>query len=383
MPSILEYLTLGGDQVVTVPDGTYTAGFVAADTTPAIKHPATEGRYGGMLILQAETPGGVRIVPTGTGATLDDHVLEMKGAERIVLLGFRTEAVVTRLYGCKSMWWWYPDCSYPLDEHPDYPENMALSGPTTPSTFIGGTWNGRNNNLIWAGASIHDVGDDGFRISGTDDALWQGCTWKNVAHHGYPHNQSDHFHNDCIQSTGDTLNLRVYDCHMVASNAGSNAGLMWIIEKDKNNISGEVQRLWHDGPGFGVPLQFHRRDTADAGSTVKVTLEDVWAWESVGTVTQSGSGVTLTQQNVTAAKPSGTDPATAWRTANPYESWRTYFGFDDEPIPPEPPVDDLETRVDDLEADVDALWRKVDDLQHRIEVAGTALLGPQTRRHES
>ena len=40
-PSITDYITSGGDQVVTVPNGTYTGGSVVAP------HPATSGPYKG------------------------------------------------------------------------------------------------------------------------------------------------------------------------------------------------------------------------------------------------------------------------------------------------------------------------------------------------
>src|SRR5205823_4766631 len=51
--SILDYVAMPGDQVVTVPNGTYSAGTVTA------VHPATSGGLRGWLVLVAQTPGGV------------------------------------------------------------------------------------------------------------------------------------------------------------------------------------------------------------------------------------------------------------------------------------------------------------------------------------
>ena len=50
---IRSYMRLAGDQVVEVPDGTYTGGNVAA------AHPETGGPLKGWLVLVAESPYGV------------------------------------------------------------------------------------------------------------------------------------------------------------------------------------------------------------------------------------------------------------------------------------------------------------------------------------
>src|SRR5690348_738568 len=46
-PSITDVISLPGDQVVTVPNGTYSGGTVVAP------HPTTSGPYGGWLVLVA------------------------------------------------------------------------------------------------------------------------------------------------------------------------------------------------------------------------------------------------------------------------------------------------------------------------------------------
>jgi hypothetical protein len=320
--SILPYLSAPGDQVIVVPNGTYTSGVLDAVTAPGIKHPATSGDLGGYLVLRAETPGGVKITNVGSAAL---RTFEMRNAERIVFLGFETEDVVTRHFGCRSVYWWYGESSYPVERHPDYPSNMALQGNTTPCAFICGYSNGDSRDLRWYGRDVHDCGDDGFRVTNAYDLLWQGCRWEHIAHHNKPASGAA-FHNDCVQTMGNA-SLRVLDSYMRPLSAGENgsdAGCMFIIESGKRSITAEIRRLWHHGPGWGKPLQFHRRDTAEAGSTVNVVVEDVHAWNHApgSPIAKSGTGVTVTETNVQTTVPTGIDPATAWRNAHPYDAWR-------------------------------------------------------------
>jgi hypothetical protein len=324
--SFLPLLRMPGGQEVVVPNGTYTAGMLDAASTPGIKHPATNGPLKGFLVLRAETPGGVKIV--ASGPTAGGHVFELRNAERIAFIGIDTVDVVNRFYGCKSMYWWYGDSTYPVERHPDYPNNLALNGNTTPNAFVCGAANGRNLDLRWYGHDVHDCGDDGFRVKDTD-GFWQGCRWESIAHHGKP-NSPDQYHNDCIQTMGGS-NLTVLDSYMrpIINEAGANAGCMWFAEANSGSITGRIERLWHHGPGWGKPLQFHRKDTAQPGSTVNVALKDVYAWGHAPTspISRSGTGVTVTETNVVSGQPSGTDPATKWRNANAYGAWADVMGL--------------------------------------------------------
>jgi hypothetical protein len=336
MPSILSVLSQPGDQEIVLPDGIYTAGLLDAATTPGIKHPETNGPFGGHLVVRSQTPGGVKIV--GAGA---NRIFELKNAERISFIGVDTKDLVVRPYGCKSVYWWYGDTTYPVENHPQFPDSVPASGNTTPSGFIGDQAGGSKNvDLRWYGMDVHDCGDDGFRLKNTQ-ALWQGCTWDEIAHHNYP--PGSEFHNDCIQTMGGS-DFTVLDAYMhphAPGHAGSDAGLMWIIEAASNSIVGRVERLWHDGPGWGAPLQFHRRDTANPGTTVTVSLKDVWAWGHGGTspIAKSGTGVTVTQTNVNTTQPTGDNPAVKWRNEHPYGSWKDFFEWgSNTPNPVQVPV---------------------------------------------
>jgi hypothetical protein len=48
-----------------------------------------------------------------------------------------------------------------------------------------------------------------------------------------------------------------------------------------------------------------------------------WGSASGSPISKSGTGVTVTETNVSTIAGTGDDPATAWRKVNPYSSWST------------------------------------------------------------
>src|SRR5262245_59711564 len=74
-PSVTDYLTRSGDQVVTVPNGTYSGG------TGSAPHPATNGPYRGWLVLVAQSPRGVVVDMSQKPLVLDN------GTSRVLFVG--------------------------------------------------------------------------------------------------------------------------------------------------------------------------------------------------------------------------------------------------------------------------------------------------------
>src|SRR3954466_5086385 len=75
--SITDYLQRGGDQVVVVPNGTYSGGSISAP------HAQTDGPYKGWLVLVAQTPKGVVVDMTNGPLILEG------GTSRVLFVGFK------------------------------------------------------------------------------------------------------------------------------------------------------------------------------------------------------------------------------------------------------------------------------------------------------
>src|SRR5262249_4251255 len=98
------YLTLHGDQVVTVPDGTYDAG----DVENAV-HPATNGAYKGWLVIQAQHRGKVIVDLNHAPLTIGENTT------RILFVGLTFVNGPVYVEG-QQIAFWYTDHSFTATE---------------------------------------------------------------------------------------------------------------------------------------------------------------------------------------------------------------------------------------------------------------------------
>ena len=178
---IRSYLRLPGDQVVEVPDGTYTGGNVTAP------HPQTAGPLKGWLVLVAENPHGVVV-------DLSSGMLNLyPTTSRIMFVGFKFTNGMVKVTGADNIRFWYTEHTFPASEW--YRQWVAAGGghnvsqaqglaamntmanPRPKAISIRNYQSDTANSIELYGADIHDVGDDGLNVQGSDIRVEGARIW--------------------------------------------------------------------------------------------------------------------------------------------------------------------------------------------------------------
>jgi hypothetical protein len=308
-PDLLEYIALPGDQVVTVPDGTYSGGSVVAS------HPETEGQYGGWLILQAETKHGVTV----TG----DLNLEA-GTSRVMFVGFRFANARVFVNGEHIAFWYsdhvFPDIDWYTEGRP-IPRQVFLRHPGT---------------MIWLlGADLHDAVASPINISGVVNVDITGVEVYDIDEpHGSDPEDLSHI-NVISLLGGATTDLYVSDSYF--------RGARLNHQTDAGDVTGlRYENVWFT-EAFGAAFHFHATNGNRIVDSVRI---DVRSWGHLGASPRDRidrvDGVTVpigsrpdrvdvTDDGVVNSPPPDgeIDPATRWRRQHPYDSWPAYFGWAD------------------------------------------------------
>jgi hypothetical protein len=336
--SIGDYMKLGGDQVVVVPDGTYRGGLVHAP------HPVTDGPYGGWLVLVAEHQGQSVIDMTNDLYPEDNNnrVLYLQpGTSRVMFVGFSFRNGIIR-NEAESIRFWYCD-----HQNADY--EYMKAGRSTPRMF----------QTYYGGDSLEVYGDD--MHNGVATAVFFGGTVDNVTIQGVRVYDIDpRFGDD--QPGGDPMShivpmgspegahrgFRILDTYLEGyytlwgTNSGSLSDMTW-------------QNIWY---GFGYPSPFLLQ--AVPGASVQHAQRINWQiFGPNAHHSQNGNDpyiyiddrhysgqdayqhrdrIDLTDTNVNYGDPEGvsdpesarsspSNPANVWRAAHPYESWQSFFGW--------------------------------------------------------
>jgi hypothetical protein len=358
-PAITDYVARAGDQVVTVPNGTYSGGTVSAP------HPATDGPYRGWLVLEAQSPHGVVV-----DLSANPLVLEA-GTSRVLFVGFKFVNGTIDVRG-DDITFWYTEHTFPIEEwnrqfqaaggNADALRTMINAIPTP--IWVGDQTQGRTLERIQIlGGDIHDAGDDGLYLDKSQDGRVQGVRIWNVEKKTYdpgynPWIPSIHelIHNDGIQIPGAVYNLVVADSYVgqTITVGGDNAPAenlhwdnLWLSRADGVGLDFYSQRgfqvtgsmsdirAWSEG--------FTQRPYDPGWDQLRVDIVDnrqvTWP-NSLDNprITLTSSGTNLNQCPPPGIAMSGGrmldqsqaldnpfDPANVWRAAHPYDSWPTLF----------------------------------------------------------
>jgi hypothetical protein len=360
--SILPFLDLPGDQVVTVPPGTYSAGIFSKT------RPLTTGPYRGALVLVAEAPGSVVLdlappdayLPSAVRGMYDGNgrmVLE-SGAQRLILVGFKHINGQCRVSpGASELAWWYPHWEFPTERWFEF-GNTYYPGPRTFDQCKG-------LNMTLAGATFGKTGT-AFIGAFSRNLKVQGSTFHGPFTDKGPNGEildpNDVVHPDCFAAySGRTQGLKLYDSSLM--------GRWGLWDGRRNNETDPVyagrstgadyQRVWNHCSQHNQGFTFAQFANASFAPNYGVigTMKDIRCWgsnngsERIDYYTdgptshhsdrvQNGfnrqpSRISVVETNVLygpSAAPSGglsnpNNPATLWRAAHPYESWRDYFQF--------------------------------------------------------
>jgi hypothetical protein len=323
--SIVDYIKMGGDRAVVVPNGTYRGGEVNAP------HPQTSGPYKGWLVLQAKTRGKVVIDLSGGPLELS------AGTSRVMFVGFSFINGSVRAYG-HDIAFWYTEHTFPATvwaaQAPDktHPELGTYRAPRT--VYVD---KDSAQDVSFYGSDVHDTGT-AFMVSSSRDFLLDGVTVERLTDDGLDPN--DVVHPDAIGGVaGDIRNLTVRDSWIKgriviedgAGEGGSTGGPV------KNML---FQNTWvSNSPSAGFIFTADRKQPPWG---IFGTRVDVRSWDQKAGIDRldqvNGKAVpansrpgriNVVDQNVaTDAPPSGAiDPAAQWRAAHPYDSWAALFGF--------------------------------------------------------
>ena len=327
---IARFLKLPGDQVVTVPDGTYTAGAVSAP------HKATGGRFKGWLVLVAQTRGGVVVdqSPPGTaiGSNLTaggDLVLE-SDSSRVLLVGFRFVNGSVHVQG-QHIGFWYTDHSFPAKvwaAEPGHPSGQYHRAPRPVYLDSGSA------DIRIYGSDLHDTGTALFIRDGVHDVTVSGVHIFDLTDGGRALDPNDVIHPDGIAMVAGAVdNVNITDSWIrPGEGAGANDG---IVPEDPYGPIKDLKlaNLWISDVvnGGGINMA-----SSVSGHGIFGTMSNVRLWNNGWDRNEAVDGVNntttpnwkpnrikfATSGFVTGAPPAGSiDPATAWRQTHPYTSW--------------------------------------------------------------
>jgi hypothetical protein len=331
--SINEFLTMPGDQVVTVPDGTYSADDVVAP------HEETNGHYRGWLILVAEHQGGV-VVDLSTAPNRQFALRE--GTSRIAFIGFsfrdgviRNEAQHLRFWYCDHQ---DPDYEY-LDAKRETPRMFQTFDTGTDLALYGSDFHNAVATPVYFGSLASNVTIQGVRIFDIDPKFGDVLDpMSHIVPMGSPPGSHEHF------QILDTYLEGYYT--LWGTQFGSIDDMTW-------------QNIWY---GFGYPSPF----LLQASPGYRIVGATRVNWQIFGPeaeLSKNGNDpyiyvddeeysgaeafehedrVDITDTNVNYGYPPGVsdeasaqnspqNPAALWRAAHPYDTWRSFFGW------PEPP----------------------------------------------
>src|SRR5436190_2575232 len=198
--SITSFISRPGDQVITVPNGTYTGG-----GTVNAPHPATAGRYKGWLVLVAQSKGGVTVDLSTSNLTLGPST------SRVLFVGFKFVNGMFVVQG-DDITFWYTEHTFPPEEwNRQYQaagsDMLAMQNPVPKGLWVGQGANRVVRRISVLGADVHDITDDGLFFGGTQGDTVAGTRIWNLDHKGYDPPSpwrpgSDRLRNESIQVPG-------------------------------------------------------------------------------------------------------------------------------------------------------------------------------------
>src|SRR4051794_35813121 len=356
---ITDYIKMPGDQVVTVPNGTYAGGTVNAS------HAATSGPYKGWLVLVAQSPRGVVVDLANNPLVLD------AGTNRVLFVGFKFVNGMVSVRG-DDIAFWYTEHTFPIEEwnrqfqaagsNPNALMSMVNALPKT--IWVGEYTNRTVQRTQFLGADIHDVGDDGMFVDHSQGAVIQGSRIWNIDKKNYdpefnPWLPQYHelFHNDSVQIPGSVSDFTMSDSYIgetsnVGGDNGTSTNLQWnndwfagssgiglvLAVQGTNRIAGSMR----DIRGFSNGLRY-ANDPGWDQVRVDINENNVVPWpyslkDSRLAVSSSGTnlnqappdGITMSGRQMVdyrQALEHAQNPANVWRAAHPYNSWAGYFNF--------------------------------------------------------
>jgi len=349
--SIAPYFFNTGDQIVTVPDGVYFA-----DTITNAVHATTAGTYDGWLVLEAETQGGVIIDMGYPGATIPEggnangDLIFAGTTSRILMVGFTFRNGIIKTGSCDHIKFWYCDATYPIStwatepnwpQHPSVGPFMYHEAPRLLKVSSG------SRNIEDYGCDWHDTGTALYQDGGNnDDRITQGAKIWDISEGPVDNVGTNLDPNDILHPTGVSGIVGAYDRRQLLDSyirpnnttppSGINDGIssLRFIAGIGDILDFEIRRTWFEDAYAGISFQ----SFAAAAYDITGTIEDVWVWNMTGynrNITVDGtsgqnwdldtSRINITRINYNETAPGGSDPATVWRTTNPYNSWATYL----------------------------------------------------------
>lgn len=278
LSSLAAYAQLPGNQVVVVPNGTYAGG--GAVTTA---HTNTSGVCKGWLVLKAAERGRAVIDLSRGGFTLNQP------ASRIAFVGFKF------INGGVDV-----NTSHMIFYYTDHSANPSHSSAVLDGLYLN---DDSADNIHLYGSDVRDA-CDGIDLSGASNVSLTGVVVKDM-YDADGDGSSCHADNlDDVQGKLDRLSVNQ----------------SWIkgrieVEARKGNVSLAFSNSWvSNSRGAGMAL-------FEDGYNITGSLTNVRFFDNNGSDLIGGSN--LSQSGVVFASPgTATDPATNWRSSNPYESWQ-------------------------------------------------------------
>ncbi|MCU1426577.1 MAG: hypothetical protein JWL83_577 [Actinomycetia bacterium] len=318
--NLTSYIKQSGDQIIQVPNGTYTAGTVSAP------HAATSGAQHGWLVLKAQSPLGVVVDLAHAPLMLTSST------SRVLFVGFKFVNGSVYAYG-SDLAFWYTDHSFPADvwsrqaPNPRYPEQGLYRAPRT--VYTNATTSKR---VSFFGVDAHDTATS-FMISGSTDMTLQGTNIWNLSDLGL--DPQDVVHVDAIGGvSGNTSGLTVRNSWIrgrimiedAAGHGGSVGGPFtnllfadtWVSNSPSSGFTFTAAKQTSPRGVFGALSNVH--SWGNNNGYARIDIVDGKQYHQSNVIS---SRVNVAESGVVAAAPpyGSISPSTQWRNAHPYDAW--------------------------------------------------------------
>lgn len=257
-----DWMVQAGDQELVLPDGTYDAGHLNLSNCV---HAATNGTYGGWLIIRATTKHGAIIDLSSLRFHLEGT--SPKRNLRILFVGVKFINGETDINWMKYLRFWYCMWTFPpsvwLGQYTT--AYQALHGGQSPTNLSVVDYNAlanmenpvgsacsvnQSDNIEWYFCDWDQVYNDSVDIGQSADPFWRGCRWWDNYNHNVQFKNTDgstraHSDNIALTSGGVTtvINVNFSGNHFdVEATAGGSSSVFfangWVMAGDNIGIVG-------------------------------------------------------------------------------------------------------------------------------------------------
>lgn len=300
---IAQYIQQNGDQVIEIPNGTYSGG-----GTVATNHNSTTGPCKGWLVLKAQTPGQVVVNLSGSGLSISSP------ASHIAFIGIKFINAGIHVTANNLL--------FIYTVHDGSP-GQSSTDPSLKDFYLN---NSNVDNIKLYGADLYDS-CDGLALSGSSNVTLTGTVVRDMYD---PDGSAAGCHADNIDNHGKLTNFTIQDSWIkgrLQLEDGPFTNLSIVNTWVSNSRGGGMQIFGPQSGGQMSDVRFFANTGQDvvSGDFDGLTRQNVFCEPrprpgEIGNNTTPGCPIANAPANQ-----STTNPATIWQQNHPIDNWASFL----------------------------------------------------------